>query len=637
MSKRKISCASCRSKKLKCNGEKPCFRCQDKAIECIYTRPGQAGRPPKKGLVNKFVHTQINNTVCREFVFEHPSPSHSSHIFQLKGFACYLKNIFVQRFLYTKPVIQEQFRVMTRKIFSKVDIEDLAHFFVWMGGDMIVIFMRRISDLKLPHTQCQEYLTSTINQDPSVSFFDECDQALVTNNPLNSLPSHQALQLIDSFFLIYPCSILLSKSSILEAYWKDTADPLLLSVIYGTTLFMSRVIEGHPLDIWTSHNLEVRNPFLEHAHRLLAQMPAEATLSRYQAIVLLAMFESMYGYFKKGVTLIIVSYDMAHQLGVLEDNTLLSPLEKELLGITYWAAFHCTARGYIELIKHSDHGFPPYPPINLLHSLSARPDVEDGNRGSYKHVNQLIETFYVQSVISKLCYDLLPALLNASDRADQKIKLVMNDFCLFIESNRTYFSKLQEFTLELYYSLFMICIGFLKEPASKGRLTVYTPKAPNRLDLKDTGRQDQIYRTVQEAVTALDKIANFINGDPTHYYSKISFLPRSLISATLNGITSVLMYHYTLQPTTSIRQYLELIEIIYYNPLLWEHWERIESMRYELKEFLESHPSSPPVDMAGFSCSWFDILLQESFINLSMDTSEWGLPADLNMLDMNFM
>ncbi|KAI9279264.1 hypothetical protein BY458DRAFT_431934 [Sporodiniella umbellata] len=506
-----------------------------------------------------------------------------------------------------------------------------------MGADMTVVFMRRISDLRLSHTRCREYLNSPFNQDPSASFFDGCDQAMVINSPLNSLPSHQALQLIDTFFLIHPASLCVSKSSLLQSYWEDTTDPLLLSVIYGTTLFMSRVMEGHPLDIWTSHNLETRNPFLEHAHRLLASAPAEATLSRYQAIVLLALFESMYGYFKKGVTLIIVSYDVAEKSGLFDGTVALSSLERELLGITYWTAFHCTCRAYVESIRVNAHKLPPYPPINLLHSLSARPDVEDGNRGSYKHVNQLIETFYVQSVISKLCYDLLPALLNASDRADQKIKLVMNDFCLFIESNRTYFSKLQEFTLELYYSLFMICIGFLKEPASKGRLTVYTPKAPNRLDLKDTGRQDQIYRTVQEAVTALDKIANFINGDPTHYYSKISFLPRSLISATLNGITSVLMYHYTLQPTTSIRQYLELIEIIYYNPLLWEHWERIESMRYELKEFLESHPSSPPVDMAGFSCSWFDILLQESFINLSMDTSEWGLPADLNMLDMNFM
>lgn len=348
MSIKKISCSSCRSRKLKCDGYKPCKRCQSKNIDCIYTKPGQVGRPPKKALVNKFVHTHTNSAACREFVFEHTNPiPRQIKDSTMQGFGHYLKYIYTHRFLF-KPAVKEYRQIMVHKEDYQTKIEDITHFFVSMSSDMSIILMHHLSALRLPNAHYTEYISLMISRDPTTAFFDSNTHQPVLSNPINSLPSHQALCLIDTFFHIHPHSFMLSKSELLKSYWSDTTDPLLLSVIYGSTLFMSRIIDGQSINLFETHNLEIRNPFLDYAHQLLSQLPEEVTVSRYQAVVLLGMFEAMYGYSKKGVSLFILSYIMVEKLGLFDPSVSQTPLQKELLGITFWSVFQCTARGYVE-------------------------------------------------------------------------------------------------------------------------------------------------------------------------------------------------------------------------------------------------------------------------------------------------
>lgn len=372
----------CRIKKVKCDGEKPCNRCISKQVSCVYQKPGAVGRPPKNAVVNKLVlsrnnqnnsnqhnnNTSSNTTTnfCREFIFENISltpiltPSRYLKDTKSVGLEYYLNTLFVTYFKKTAAIDEhlknKGLSQVIRKgdyatVTPKVKIYDLTHYFTWMSADIANILMRRISKLKLTYYSDLEFSTTALAYDCTTHFFEtpSCFEQEVVN-PLNSLPPQQAIRLIECFFCIHPFSMILNKTMILQSYWTDTTDPLLLAVIYGTTIFKSQLLDGKPLELWDALNQKKRNPFLDYAHSLLAKASAEATPSRYQAIVLLALFEVTFGYPKRGMSLFGLSYMIAARLGLL-DNTMppgLNDVEKELLLVTFWSAYECTVRGCVE-------------------------------------------------------------------------------------------------------------------------------------------------------------------------------------------------------------------------------------------------------------------------------------------------
>ncbi|EIE78197.1 hypothetical protein RO3G_02901 [Rhizopus delemar RA 99-880] len=410
--KRKISCSTCRQRKIKCDGNKPCERCRIKKIDCIYTKPGQAGRPPKNAVVNKFVLAKpIENVTCREFIFENiVGSSNSIYLYdsKSKGLGYYLEDMFNT---FVPPLISNNNKkALLRKGPKRSvngQIDDLSHYFTWMSVDLSMIMIRRLSALRLTQYYYVEILQTAIGSDPSNTFFDSNSSTLILKNPLNALPPDQAIRLIDCFFLVHPYSIMFNKTILLQAYWTDTADPLLLSVIYGTALFMSQTLDGKPLTVWDRDNLDKRNPFLEYAHILLSKASSEVTLSRYQAVILLGTFEITFGYAKKGVSLFGLSYMIADQLGLFDHQLPkgLSPIERELLQITFWTFFQCIIRGCVELtrVPHYVLCYRSYalPPINTSSSLSYQFDIQNGHPKTFKNYHYLVESFYIQSVISK--------------------------------------------------------------------------------------------------------------------------------------------------------------------------------------------------------------------------------------------
>ncbi|EIE87020.1 hypothetical protein RO3G_11731 [Rhizopus delemar RA 99-880] len=397
-----------------------------------------------------------------------------------------------------------------------------------MSADASATMVHRLSRLRLTHYNCQDFIISTFTDDPSTTFFNSSSDALVLNNPLNLLSPQQALRLIDIFFCIHPFAVMFNKTMLLQSYWTDTIDPFLLSVIFGTTLFMSSADEGKPLDIWQPINLEMRNSFLDYAYFLLSKLSAETTISRYQAVVLLALFEVMFGFTKKGVTLFALSYRIADKLGMFNGTipSGLTSVEKELLSISFWAAFQISIRGCIELVQVPrlvlSYRNRSYPPINSMMSLSFQADIENGNLRSFKHYNYIVETFYIQSVISNFNCNILCILPQEKSAAfvDQEFQRILNELLSFIEKERHQFSKLQEFTLELYYSFYAICFGFLKKSVYKDSFRIQQSlSVPEKLDLTDPENVQCIHQVLPKALSAIDTIAGFVNGDPTNYYS----------------------------------------------------------------------------------------------------------------------
>lgn len=373
MAKRKVSCLPCRVKKVKCDGEKPCQRCVSRDTNCVYQKPGAVGRPPKNAVVNKLVlsknsqsSTSNSSTFCREFIFENISispimaPQRFLHDSNEYGLSHYINTLFSSYFkkstrldnhIKSRMVTTTNIREGDYNFVSpKVKVYDLTHFFTWMGADIANILMRRMSKLKLTFYCDLEFSTVALAYDCTTTFFETAAENSLVMNPLNSLPPQQAVRLIELFFCIHPYSLLLNKTMLLQSYWTDKTDPLLLSVVYGTTIFKSQLLDGKPLELWDALNKKKRNPFLDYAHLLLSKASPEVTPSKYQAIVLLALFEVTFGYPKRGMSLFGLSFMFAARLGLF-DNTLppgLSEVERELLLMTFWSAFEYTIRGCVE-------------------------------------------------------------------------------------------------------------------------------------------------------------------------------------------------------------------------------------------------------------------------------------------------
>lgn len=289
-----------------------------------------------------------------------------------------------------------------------------------------------------------------------------------------------------------------------------------------------------------------------------------------------------------------------------------------------------------------------YPPINSMMSLSFQADIENGNLRSFKHYNYIVETFYIQSVISNFNCNILCILPQEKSAAfvDQEFQRILNELLSFIEKERHQFSKLQEFTLELYYSFYAICFGFLKKSVYKDSFRIQQSlSVPEKLDLTDPENVQCIHQVLPKALSAIDTIAGFVNGDPTNYYSDVKLLPRAMMTFTIDAVSKILMYHYMLEKTPLVGQYLELLKTIVYHPTIWERWELILLIKSEVSEFLQNHP--PPTDMTSsldlFDSTpfWLDNrLFQEAdCLNLAlyMNTVDWELPIDLNVFDVNFM
>lgn len=374
----------CRLKKVKCDGEYPCQRCQAKDQNCVYQKPKTVGRPPKNAVINKLVLSRIaqhhnddsqeqraltlaspTKTFCREFIFENVSNSpdltpvryledsrqHGLRFYANQLFISIFDNIYSSnRFIQPASLITNNMKVDFFEVTPKIKVFDLTHFFTVLSSDIANILVKRISKLRLVYYDQMAFREYGIKYDPTTGFFETPGESALVSNPLNSLPPQQAIRLIDCFFAINPYSILFSKTMLLQSYWTDTADPLLLTIIYGTTVYKSQIMDGKPLVLWEAIEKKNRNPFLDYAYVLLSKANAEATPSRYQAIVLLALFEVLFGYPKRGMAMFALSHMLAAKLG-LYDNTLpsgLNEVEKELLTVTFWASFNCAIRGCIE-------------------------------------------------------------------------------------------------------------------------------------------------------------------------------------------------------------------------------------------------------------------------------------------------
>lgn len=668
-SKRKISCLPCRVKKVKCDGDKPCQRCILKKTDCIYQKPGAVGRPPKNAVVNKLVLTKNNHTTfCREFIFENVSISpvltSSRYLLDSKSFdlSHYLDNIFCKHFKRAATIDSSSQQLIYSNVSPKIKVYDMTHYYTWMCADTANILMRRMSKLKLTYYTELEFTTTAMAYDLTETFFESPTDNSLVINPLNSLPPQQAIRLIETFFCIHSHSCMFSKTMILQSYWTDTADPLLLTVIYGTTLFISQLLEGKPLVLWDALNKKKRNPFLDYAHLLLSKYTAEATVSRYQALVLLALFEVTFGFPKRGIALFHVSNMIAARLGLF-DNSMpagITEVEKELLLITFWSSYQCTVRGCVECKSIYKHLYDnpiikmlilvekiprealarhqhPYPPINIKESKSYQYDIERNNTRSVKSYYYMIETFYINSVISKFSCKLILHLpqhnkdvIEKSRRSSSNIKAgidaTLQEFKEFNQKNHHNFSILQDYTLEMYRLFYTICLGFKRTSLENKNFTIHQRHTSEPLDLTDVENVLAINHVVLDAITVIQRTFVYLSDPSCLHEENCMFLPRGIMVSAIDASVQVLMYSYRLEKSEKMRYYLDMALTVLGVDVIWGDWGTAELLKRVIQKFLYQNPPTvvTPENLFSSSFDWMTSLLQPS--QNFMD-SPW-LPAD---------
>lgn len=313
--KRKISCVPCRKKKVSCDGETPCQRCSNRKTpeECLYVKPGQAGRPPKNAVINKLIlnrtHNNSNlNNLRSQFIFEtigYVKPTESVFINDDSS-----KNLcyFINTLFNNDEAIMQLAVVRVSKaipFLPDIKITSLEDVYLWTTSENLNVLINRLSAVPLDNFTFVDAISAAVFQDMALKYFSEPQLRAPLGNPLTMMPSEQAVQLIHTFFIVSPHAIILNKSLLLQGYWTDSMDPVLLSVVYGTTIYMSKMLEGRPLGLWEAVDDEHRNVYLDYAYSLIQKSSSEVSFAKYQAVVLLGLFEIVFGHTKRALSILV--------------------------------------------------------------------------------------------------------------------------------------------------------------------------------------------------------------------------------------------------------------------------------------------------------------------------------------------
>ncbi|KAI9321491.1 hypothetical protein BX666DRAFT_2023620 [Dichotomocladium elegans] len=677
---RKISCFPCRQKKVKCDGQLPCLRCVQKETRCVYTKPAPVGRPPKNAVVNKLVllrpgpHTAyVSSAFCKEFIFENigygkllAQGSPSSYLYNDKstGISVYVREIFKQYFGPSNQAAQTISNSLpsseSKKIVSMVKLYDLLQQFSWTTCDIVNIVVRRFSRLTLQNYVEPAFTRHGLVLDRTDEFFDGFEKPKV--NPLNSLPPQQATRLIECFFSIHPYCHLFSKTLLLQSYWTDTADPFLMSVIYGTTAFFSQLFEGKPVSLWeTSVSSSTRNAFLDYAYHLLDKANAEITLSRYQAVVLLSLFEVQYGYAKRGMSLFALSYMLAGRLGIRggkqERSQKHDDVEEDLLRMTFWASYNATVRGCIELdqVPREVIGrvYVPLPPATVAASASYQFDMANNNYRLYKSFNYMFETFFIESVIahfSSLLFLFFPEsddnlfrirksaldtrflegfqTIAAPDiNIEGALKMTLLQFKAYIDRNKHEWTPLQVYTIESTYLLYEIHFSFLKAYVTTAKLKhdhlqgeVPIATRADRymhepLDMDDIDVILRLYQAAPLASLIVERMMSFLD-NPKSYSHHVNWLPHSLMASCLETGAHILILKYHRDPwDVQAWHDLKTIQAITgYD--IWFGWSDIQTIRDMVAEFFTIYPTVPEVELSLAMSSQLELVPLTSSVQI---------------------
>ncbi|CAO3636314.1 unnamed protein product [Cunninghamella echinulata] len=511
--------------------------------------------------------------------------------------------------IHHNPTINTLFDASTIKMF------DLIETYSWTACEIPNIFLTRFSSLSLGNANDYNSIASAVFQDLAYKFYVEPPLTNLLENPLLLISSQEAVRLIECFFCVHPASIILNKTLLLQAFWTDAVDTLLLSTIYGIATYLSKLLEGKPVGLWEASNSDQRNVYLDYAYFLLSKSSSEVNLSKFQAVVLLGLFESNFGFPKRGMAILGVAALIGGKLGI-KDSTYFSKqineVEFELATIGHWLILNNNTRGCVDIghVNYHNKKLPPLPPVNIEKSHSYQLEKSSNNMRLFKSYFYIMETFYTCCVINKFTskflrelpevkYNMHYSIFPSMERPPvgyPKVEdlvarwlVVLDEFDQFIQSNRSTWSPLQKYTIETAWKLYDIHIIFIKKHRQ-------APEGVNFMNsvfdifYGNEVTMDRVHQTNTKIYAMIDDLNEFLK-DATHYYNQVTLLPRGMIITVLETAFDILNIKYIndlLEDTTY--QYIGTISELV-NSRIWVGYTGVYSLQKKINDFFKQYPS----------------------------------------------
>ncbi|KAI8063900.1 hypothetical protein BC940DRAFT_335627 [Gongronella butleri] len=644
-SKRKASCAVCRSKKIKCDGQQPCGSCVKRGCqdECKVPARRPLGRPPTNAVVNKIIrHRPLNrqdSTLIKDFIFEnlmYTIPTASNH-FLLNDRTLNLNHLIDTQLAdaFGDAVTQlsvSRLSFAPNPFIPDVKMYDLLETYTWTLTEVVNIFTSKISSMPMFAAEEYNFIAAAMYQDMCLKFLGEPLPGPL-ESPLSTLTTDEAVRLIECFFSISPQCLLLNKTLVLQAFWTDQADPILLAVIYGTTMYFSRLLEGKPVRLWEATSRTERNPFLDYAYVMLLRSSSEATFVKYQAVVLLGMFENTYGFPKRGMSLMALGHMLGNKLGIHNGSfqaDASSEVEAELANCCYWSSIRNTVRGSVD-VGHVAYWVSqesvPLPPMNIDQSVSYQMEKASGNLRIFKSYFYLVESYYACMVVCKFTYDLVtqfpdvkynmlyPGNQKSSDRraaADlpvdellMRLATSLQHFAAFIAQHKHQWSTFQRYAIETAYHLLETHITLVRPfgqapEGSSYANSIYDIFASDTTLYRAILNNDVVSATsasvaeyhvmpaidlvVPNIYTLIDLLKNFI-ADEKH--NVVAPPPHSMMVTVMDTAINVLRLKHQRDPwDDKAMDTLIWLEQLTYAPI-WKNWEQIDSARQRLQSTIQ--------------------------------------------------
>ncbi|KAI9309080.1 hypothetical protein BJ944DRAFT_236403 [Cunninghamella echinulata] len=657
--KKKISCTVCRLKKIKCDGNKPfCQQCDKRGIQnqCAYVKLGQVGRPPKNSVVNKLVlnrakQTNNMNSIHKEFIFEnvvYTIHTDSKFINNDKNTNLYsLLNTFAN---YENPLQQVAVYRAKKALphMPEIKMYNILELYSWSTGEVINAFILKMSSISLQMFIYHEPVLSYFFQQMMYQFCNEPIPSPPRQNPMTNLSSEKAVELIELFFAIHPHSIVLNKTLILQGYWTEAIDPILLCVIFGTATYFSRLLEGKHVGAWHAVNREIRNPFLDYAYFLLYKATSEATLSKFQALTLLGLFESTFGYPKRGVTTLALATLVGKKIGILDGSyeKRFSELENELISITVWLTINCIIRGAIDLGQIPDLGSyqleTKLPPPSIERSLSYQFELNNGYRISNENHDYLVESFYMLTVITKFIAKLMielpnvkynlnepdkgPAIISGIPKVHDLIprfNAVLKEFSDFIQNNRDAWSKRQTYIIESACLLLEMHIIFIKNFEDLPEGINFTNSSfdifyNTVVSYDDPAIMEKVQQAIPLVYKILDNTLELLNDEMNN--EKVLLIPKGIISSLLESSWEILLLKTQSDPLDVLPQhYLSTVEEVVEKDI-WKDWTEIAMFRAKIENYKNNNNLSSALP-SSFSSNVSMKLINSLDASASIDPS----------------
>ncbi|KAG8528376.1 uncharacterized protein KY384_007294 [Bacidia gigantensis] len=285
------SCHFCRSRKIRCSGQRICNACQDRNIDCIYGREGVKGRPrlqfarsygrgsnqrlrkahaTGKSHVSTATNTTdscssdsspIASTRSSPFISEEPERNSVT----TPNIGAELLFDFLFNGKPTGPSIEfdaasqafaRQASGPTRVSTTRCERPKIAYENVLsvMFDDFVLLTPAKCWNSSQSLTLNDDrppFIKACLDLDQTISMFDELTKLY---NPLQELTDHQTSQLIEIWFSHHPLAFIISKTLHLQRYRNNCHDHALLAIMLADVQFAQNNArahsKGHELLTW---------------------------------------------------------------------------------------------------------------------------------------------------------------------------------------------------------------------------------------------------------------------------------------------------------------------------------------------------------------------------------------------------